>query len=80
MNSMPAADQGHNLQSQIDGLTTIANKVTHSCGYRQTHHANIYEIFKLDFASLTTIELCLPGIRSCKWHEGPEEKGKVMKR
>ena len=77
LNSMPAKDQQRILQSRIEALRTLAKKVTHLCGHRQTLDGNNY----LDFASLITVLtrralLLLARVPLLL----PEKKGKVMQR
>jgi hypothetical protein len=42
LNSMPALDQQRILQSRIEVLSTLANKVPHSYAHAKSHDANIY--------------------------------------
>ena len=42
LNSMPALDQQRILQSRIELLSTLADKVPHFYDHRKSHDANIY--------------------------------------
>jgi hypothetical protein len=70
LNSMPALDQQRLLQSRIEVLSTLANKVPHSYAHGKSH------------ASLTTVlnRQTLLHMRYPSPLLLPEEKGKVMKR